>query len=59
VPVDFETDGSWRDRLAIAGFDDRAPAIVVCTSVSMYLRRDANAATLREVASLAPGSTSP
>ncbi|CAB3672814.1 hypothetical protein LMG24238_02193 [Paraburkholderia sediminicola] len=56
VPVDFEAGGSWRDGLVTAGFDDSKPAIVVSTGVSMYLTKDANAATLREVASLAPGS---
>jgi O-methyltransferase involved in polyketide biosynthesis len=40
-----------------AGFDDSKPAIVVSTGVSMYLTKEANAATLREVAALAPGST--
>ncbi|MHA7682609.1 class I SAM-dependent methyltransferase [Cupriavidus sp. PET2-C1] len=57
VPVDFEAGGSWRDGLVTAGFDGRKPAIVVSTGVSMYLTRDANAATLRDVAALAPGST--
>ena len=60
VPVNFEAGGSrgsWRDGLVAAGFDARAPAIVVSTGVSMYLTKDANAATLREVAALAPGST--
>ncbi|WGS20262.1 class I SAM-dependent methyltransferase [Bradyrhizobium sp. ISRA464] len=57
VPVDFEASGSWREGLEAAGFDAAKPAIVVSTGVSMYLSKDANAATLREVASLAPGST--
>jgi methyltransferase (TIGR00027 family) len=57
VPVDFEAGGSWRDGLVTAGFDDSKPAIVVSTGVSMYLTRDANAATLCQVAALAPGST--
>lgn len=57
VPVDFEACGSWRDGLATAGFDDSKPAIVVSTGVSMYLTKDANAATLRQVAALARGST--
>ena len=56
VPVDFEADGSWREGLAAAGFDETRPAIVVSTGVSMYLTKDANAATLRQVAALAPGS---
>jgi methyltransferase (TIGR00027 family) len=57
VPVDFESGETWRNGLATAGFDDTKPAIVVSTGVSMYLTRDANAATLRQVASLARGST--
>jgi methyltransferase (TIGR00027 family) len=57
VPVDFEAGGSWRDGLASAGFDASKPAIVVSTGVSMYLSKEANAATLRQVAALAPGST--
>src|SRR5579883_144430 len=57
VPVDFESDRSWRDGLLSAGFDAGAPAIVVSTGVSMYLTKEANAATLRQVAALAPGST--
>ncbi len=56
VPVDFEAGVSWRDALAIAGFDGGKPAIVVSTGVSMYLSTEANAATLRQVAALAPGS---
>jgi methyltransferase (TIGR00027 family) len=57
VPVDFETGESWRDGLATAGFDPGQPAIVVSTGVSMYLTKEANAAMLREVAALAPGTT--
>ncbi|WP_069706379.1 class I SAM-dependent methyltransferase [Burkholderia seminalis] len=57
VPVDFEAKASWRDALVGAGFDAGKPAVVVSTGVSMYLTREANAAALREVASLAPGST--
>jgi methyltransferase (TIGR00027 family) len=57
VPVDFEAGGDWRNGLAAAGFDSSKPAIVVSTGVSMYLSREANAATLRQVAALARGST--
>jgi methyltransferase (TIGR00027 family) len=57
VPVDFEAGGSWRDEIAAAGFDAGRPAVVASTGVSMYLTREANAATLRELASLAAGST--
>jgi methyltransferase (TIGR00027 family) len=57
VPVDFEADGLWWERLAAAGFDAGQPAVVASTGVSMYLTREANVATLRQLASLAPGST--
>jgi methyltransferase (TIGR00027 family) len=57
VPMDFEGGGSWRDGIVTAGFDDSKPALVASTGVSMYLSKDANAATLRQVAALAPGST--
>jgi methyltransferase (TIGR00027 family) len=57
VPVDFEAGVSWWERLAAAGFDPSRPAVVASTGVAMYLTRDAIAATLRQVATLAPGST--
>ena len=57
VPVDFEAGGSWWGRLLAAGFDAVEPAVVASLGVSMYLTNDANAATLRQLASLAPGST--
>ena len=57
VPVDFEANGSWWERLSAVGFDPGQPAVVVSTGVTMYLTKDANAATLRRIAGLAPGST--
>jgi methyltransferase (TIGR00027 family) len=57
VPVDFEAGDAWWQRLATAGFDAGQPAVVASTGVSMYLTKDAIAATLRQVAALAPGST--
>ncbi|MBL0314123.1 MAG: class I SAM-dependent methyltransferase [Holophagaceae bacterium] len=57
VPVDFEAGSSWWEELAKAGFDAAKPAVVASTGVAMYLTRDANAATLRQIAALAPGST--
>jgi methyltransferase (TIGR00027 family) len=57
VPVDFEAGWSWWERLATAGFDAGQPAVVASTGVTMYLTRDAIAATLRQIAPLAPGST--
>ncbi|MGH7001286.1 MAG: class I SAM-dependent methyltransferase [Stellaceae bacterium] len=57
VPVDFEAGGSWREKLIATGFDAGRLAVVACTGVSMYLTKDAIAATLREIAAFAPGST--
>jgi methyltransferase (TIGR00027 family) len=57
VPVDFEAGGSWWEELARAGFDPGRPAVVVSTGVSMYLTKETNAATLSQLAGLAPSST--
>jgi methyltransferase (TIGR00027 family) len=57
VPVDFEAGASWRDEAAAAGFDPARPSVVASAGVSMYLTTEANAATLRDLATLAPGST--
>jgi methyltransferase (TIGR00027 family) len=57
VPVDFEASGAWWQQLAAAGFDPGQPAVVASTGVAMYLTKDATAATLRQLAGLAPGST--
>jgi methyltransferase (TIGR00027 family) len=57
APVDFEAGEVWWERLAAAGFDAARPAVIASTGVSMYLTREANLATLRQIARLAPGST--
>lgn len=57
VPVDFEAGESWWTRLVDEGFATDAPAVIASTGVSMYLTREANLATLRQIAQLAPGST--
>jgi methyltransferase (TIGR00027 family) len=57
VPTDIETDRDWWDELCSAGFDSTRPAVASSTGVSMYLSKDATAATLRRLAALAPGST--
>jgi methyltransferase (TIGR00027 family) len=57
VPVDFESGTSWLEQVKTAGFDAARPAIVTSTGVSMYLTKDAIAAMLRQIATLAPGST--
>ncbi len=56
VPIDFETGQSWWDGLSAAGFQPDRAAVVASTGVSMYLTKDATAATLRQLAALAPGS---
>jgi methyltransferase (TIGR00027 family) len=56
VPIDFETT-SWWDGLLANGFDADKPAVVASLGVSMYLTREATAATLRQSATLAPDST--
>ncbi len=57
VPVDFEAGDTWLTRLAASGFDAQKPAVVASLGVSMYLTREAIASTLRDVVSLAAGST--
>jgi len=56
VPLDFEEGTSWREEAAKAGFDAARPAVVASAGVSMYLTREANEATLRDLAALGPGS---
>jgi methyltransferase (TIGR00027 family) len=56
VPVDFETT-SWWDGLLANGFDAAEPTVVASLGVSMYLTREATAATLRQSAALSSGST--
>jgi methyltransferase (TIGR00027 family) len=57
VPVDFESGDSWWRQLTSNDFDASKPAVVASAGVSMYLTKDAVAATLRQIAALAHGST--
>jgi len=57
VPVDFEANASWLERIEASGFDASQPAVVASNGVIMYLTHEANEATLRQVAGLAPGTT--
>ena len=60
VPVDFEAgDAWWEQRLAASEASDsgRPAGRGVDRGVSMYLTKEAIAATLRQVAALAPDST--
>lgn len=56
VPVDFESDEDLWQALLDHGLDPHAPTLVSSSGVSMYLTKSATAATLRRLASLAPGS---
>ncbi len=57
VPVNFEVGDVWWERLSASGFDSQKPAVVASTGVSMYLTNAAILATLRQLATLAQGST--
>jgi methyltransferase (TIGR00027 family) len=57
VPVDFEAGDAWWDQLIAAGFASQKPAVLASMGVSMYLTKEAIMATLRRVATLAPGSS--
>ncbi|MGM9967091.1 MAG: class I SAM-dependent methyltransferase [Rummeliibacillus sp.] len=57
VPVDFEAGSSWWHQLQNTGFDASRPAVVASTGVTQYLTKEAIFATLRQVATLAPGTT--
>ena len=56
VPVDFEIS-SWWDQLLKAGFDFNKPALITCIGVSLYLTKGAVVDTLKQIATLAKGST--
>lgn len=55
VAVDFEA--GWWEQLLAADFAADKPAVVTSTGVSMYLSTEAITTMLRQVASLAPGSS--
>ncbi|MET9224612.1 SAM-dependent methyltransferase [Lentzea sp. NPDC003310] len=57
VPVDFEDNDDWWERLQAAGFDPSRPAVVSWLGVTMYLTEQATSATLERVASLPSGSS--
>jgi methyltransferase (TIGR00027 family) len=56
VPYDFEHD-SLRERLLGSGFDPTRPSVIAWIGVTMFLTREAIAATLTDLSALcAPGS---
>ncbi|MDR2236357.1 MAG: class I SAM-dependent methyltransferase [Chryseobacterium sp.] len=56
VPVDFEVS-SWWDELVQAGFNPEEPSVIVSTGVTLYLTSTAILSTLKQISTLAPGST--
>ena len=57
APVDFESTVSWLGELRGFGFDVDRPSLVVSTGVTQYITKHALAATMRDVASLATGTS--
>lgn len=57
VPMDFESGASFHERLVDEGFAPNEPAVIASTGVSMYLTREANKRTLRDIARFAAGTT--
>ena len=57
VPVNFETEDDWLAPLSASGFAATQPALVAATGLSMYLTPAAIEKMLRQLATLAPGST--
>ncbi|MFL5786264.1 MAG: class I SAM-dependent methyltransferase [Bacteriovoracaceae bacterium] len=56
VPVDFESGESWIEKLSATGFNNKRPAFIASTGVSLYLSREANLDTFKKIATLTPGS---
>jgi methyltransferase (TIGR00027 family) len=56
VPVDFEANESWLDKLMTSGFDKKETAVFSSMGVSMYLTEESIFSMLRQVASLAEGT---
>ena len=57
APVNFEKREDWVNGLETVGFDPKRPSVIASTGVTLYLTKEAVAATLRTVAAFAPGST--
>lgn len=55
VAADFEKD-DWLEKLVESGFDPAKPALFLWEGVTIYLDRQAVEATLRKIATAAPGS---
>jgi methyltransferase (TIGR00027 family) len=56
VPVNFETS-TWWAELRKTAFDINIPTVVVCTGVTLYLTQEAIMETLKQIKSIATGST--
>lgn len=55
VSVNFETS-SWWEELLKAGFDKNKPAVVVCTGVTLYLKKEVIVSMLKQISTLVSGS---
>ncbi len=56
VPMNFESGVSLWEQLAKAGFNKQKASVVSSLGVSMYLTKEAVQSTLRDMASISPGS---
>lgn len=56
VPVNFETS-TWWAELWKTEFDINKPTVVACTGVTLYLTKEAIMETLKQIKSIAAGST--
>ncbi len=56
VPVNFESE-SWWTELSNKGFEVHEKAVLTCTGVTLYLTKNAIIDTLKNLKSLAKGST--
>jgi len=57
VPLDFEAGGSWVRAISDRGFRGAQPSTIASTGVTQYISVEALVTTMREVATLAPGTT--
>lgn len=56
VPVDFNAQQSWWEKLILSGFDPKKKTVIASTGVSMYLTKEANRNTLQKISEIATGS---
>ncbi len=57
VPVDFEVNESWVEKLKAHGLDMKKPSLITSTGVTLYLTREAIVLMLKQVASFPAQTT--